>query len=110
MILQFLDRRFVAYFNCALNLVDVRDVAAGHLPAAERGRVGDRYILGNANLMMREILAILEELTGVPAPRLIDAGLVASRVRRTPPRAHPGTQPRLGLAGARELSTPGNRQ
>ena len=69
MVLQFLNRQLPAYFDCGLNLVDVRDVAAGHLLAAERGRIGERYILGNANLMMRDILAILEELTGVPKPR-----------------------------------------
>jgi dihydroflavonol-4-reductase len=53
-----------------MNLIDVDDVAIGHLRAMERGRIGERYILGNRNLSLREVFAILEQLTGVKAPRL----------------------------------------
>ncbi len=53
-----------------MNLVDVDDVAIGHVRAMERGRVGERYILGNKNLTLQEIFAILSRLTGRPAPRL----------------------------------------
>jgi len=53
-----------------LNLVDVRDVAAGHLLAAERGRLGERYILGHRDLTLAEILAMLATLTGRRAPTL----------------------------------------
>ena len=53
-----------------LNLIDVRDVAAGHLLAAERGRPGERYILGHRNMTLLEILQTLSRLTGLPAPRL----------------------------------------
>jgi len=48
---------------------DVRDVAWGHLLALERGKSGDRYILGNQNLRLKELLDLLAEITGLPAPR-----------------------------------------
>ena len=51
-------------------MVDVEDVAKGHILALERGRIGERYILGNRNLTFREILGILERITGIKAPRL----------------------------------------
>jgi dihydroflavonol-4-reductase len=70
MIVDFLNRRLPAYVDTGLNLIDVRDVAEGHLAAAERGRAGERYILGHRNLSLREILETLERLTGLPAPRL----------------------------------------
>ena len=71
-IVDFLNRRMPAYLDTGLNWVHVRDVAAGEILAAEKGRVGERYILGNAggNWTMRETLAVLEELSGVPAPNL----------------------------------------
>jgi dihydroflavonol-4-reductase len=70
-ILDFLNRKMPAYMDTGLNWVDVRDVAAGQILAAEKGRVGERYILGNAegNWTMRETLEVLEELTGEPAPK-----------------------------------------
>lgn len=70
MIVDFLNRRVPAYVETGLNLVDVRDVARGHLLAAERGRVGERYILGHRNMSLQEILRTLAEITGLPAPRL----------------------------------------
>lgn len=70
MILGFLNGRFRAYLDCVLNLVDVRDAALGHVLAAEKGRIGERYILGNENLRMDDLLAMLNELTGLPMPRL----------------------------------------
>jgi len=68
MIVDFLNRRIPAYVDTGLNLVDVRDVARGHLLAAEKGRVGERYILGNRNLTLKEILDRLAGLTGLPSP------------------------------------------
>ena len=50
-------------------MVNVEDVAKGHILALERGRIGERYILGNKNLTFKEILSILEQLTGIKAPR-----------------------------------------
>ncbi len=69
-ILDFLNRRMPAYVDTGLNWVAVEDVAAGHLLAADRGRVGERYILGHRNLTMKQILDALEKLTGLPAPRV----------------------------------------
>lgn len=68
-IVDFLRRRLPAYVDTGLNLMDVRDVAAGHLLAAERGRPGEKYILGGTNLTLRQMLASLAEITGLPAPR-----------------------------------------
>jgi dihydroflavonol-4-reductase len=70
MIVDFLNGRMPAYVDTGLNLVDVRDVAAGHLLAAERGRPGERYILGNRNMTLKEILDSLASITGLPAPRV----------------------------------------
>jgi len=71
MIVDFLNRAMPAYLDTGLNWVHVRDVAIGHILAAEKGRVGERYILGNANgnWTMREAFAVLEQTTGVRAPR-----------------------------------------
>ncbi len=71
-IVDFLNRNMPAYLDTGLNWVHVRDVAVGHILAAEKGRVGERYILGHAegNWTMREAFAVLENLTGVPAPKM----------------------------------------
>ena len=68
MIVDFLNRRMPAYVDTGLNLIDVRDVARGHLLAAEKGVVGQRYILGNRNMSLKEILDVLSGLTGRPSP------------------------------------------
>jgi dihydroflavonol-4-reductase len=70
LVVDFLNRRMPAYVDTGLNLVDVRDVAAGHLLAAEKGRSGKKYILGNRNLTLKEILDMLAAITGLPAPTL----------------------------------------
>lgn len=69
-IVDFLRGRMPAYVDTGFNLVDVRDVAAGHLLAAERGRVGERYILGCRNLSLRDCLWLLAEVAGRRPPRL----------------------------------------
>jgi len=69
-ILDFIRGRMPAYLDTGLNLVDVRDTASGHLLAAERGRPGERYILGAENLTLRQIFAKLEEISGSKAPAL----------------------------------------
>ena len=66
---DFLDGRMPSYIDTGLNVVHVRDVAIGHWLAAEKGRVGQRYILGGENLAFKQILDILSEITGLPAPR-----------------------------------------
>ena len=72
MIVDFMRGRMFATLDTGLNVVHVRDVARGHLLAAERGRVGERYILGHVrgNLSLAEIGRLLAETTGRPAPRL----------------------------------------
>jgi dihydroflavonol-4-reductase len=69
-IVDFLAGRMPAYVDTGLNLVDVRDVAAGHRLALERGTSGRRYILGNENMTLREILVALAAIAGRRAPRV----------------------------------------
>src|SRR5262247_1290442 len=97
MIIDFLNNKMFATVDTGLNLVHVRDVARGHLLAAERGQVGEKYILGNANLALAEIGVLLAEIAGSRAPRAripyavawLAAGCmeVAARVTGSPPRA-----------------------
>lgn len=70
MIVDYLRGKMFGYLHTGLNLVHVRDVARGHILAAQKGRVGEKYILGNRNLTLREIFVMLEQISGVPAPRL----------------------------------------
>jgi len=98
-IVDFLNHAMPAYMDTGLNYVHVRDVAVGHILAAERGRVGDRYILGNAegNWSMKQALDVLAEITGLPAPSMrvpYPVALAAahvdelfSKVTRKPPKA-----------------------
>ncbi|HEX9308267.1 MAG TPA: hopanoid-associated sugar epimerase [Anaeromyxobacter sp.] len=69
-LVDFACGRIPAFVDTGLNVVHVRDVAEGHRLAAERGRVGERYVLGHRNMTLREILAELAELLGRPAPRV----------------------------------------
>lgn len=68
-ILRFLRRKMPAYINTGLNFIDVRDVAWGHLLALHKGKSGERYILGNQNLSLKEVLDILADITSIPAPQ-----------------------------------------
>ncbi len=102
-ILDFLRGRMPAYVDTGLNLVAVEDVAVGHLLAAEKGRAGERYILGHRNMSLKEILDVLAAITGRRAPRVrlphavaYMAGLadtVMARVR--------GREPQIPLDGVR---------
>jgi dihydroflavonol-4-reductase len=67
-LVRFCTGRMPAYVDTGLNLIDVRDVAAGHIAAFERGRTGERYILGNENMTLRGLLERLAALTGRAAP------------------------------------------
>ena len=69
-ILDFLNRKMPAYIDTGMNIVDVEDVALGHWLAAERGQAGERYILGGENITMKEMLGLLADITGLPAPRV----------------------------------------
>lgn len=68
-ILRFLRQQMPFYLNTGLNFIDVRDVAQGHLLALEKGQKGDRYILGNENLTLKQILDQLAQITGLKAPQ-----------------------------------------
>lgn len=68
-VLDFIRRRIPAYLATGMNLVDVADVSAGHILAMEKGQTGQRYILGNRNVALKELFAMLSGITGIPAPR-----------------------------------------
>jgi dihydroflavonol-4-reductase len=104
-IVDFLNRAMPAYLDTGLNWVHVRDVAIGHILAAEKGTVGERYILGNAegNWTMKEAFAVLEEITGVPAPKHripYSVALAAARVNEAISFVT-GKPPKAPLAGVR---------
>ena len=69
-ILDFMNRKMPAYIDTGLNLIDVADCARGHILAEKKGQLGERYILGNKNMSLKEILMTLEVLTGLKAPRI----------------------------------------
>ena len=68
-IVDFLRGAMPAFVDTGLNLVDVKDTAEGHLLACERGKIGERYILGRDNLTLEQIFQHLEQISGVKAPR-----------------------------------------
>jgi dihydroflavonol-4-reductase len=74
---RFLLRQIPVYVGGALNIVDVRDVAAGHLLADEKGKVGERYILAGRNFTLGRLFADLSRISGVPAPQLRVPGALA---------------------------------
>lgn len=69
MIVRFLRQKMPVYVDTGLNLIDVRDVAKGHLLALKKGKTGERYILGNQNCTLKEILDQLSIITNIPAPQ-----------------------------------------
>jgi dihydroflavonol-4-reductase len=68
-IVDFLNRAMPAFLDTGLNICDARDTALGHWLALERGKPGERYILGGENLTLEQIFQLLEKVSGVPAPR-----------------------------------------
>ncbi len=96
MILDFLKGKMPAYVDTGLTIVDVDDVAEGHLLAMEKGKVGERYILGGENLSLKQVLDILADVSGLPRvnteiPRVIalawafvDTGLAYLNPRHIP--------------------------
>lgn len=69
-IVDFLNGKMPAYLNTGLNLMDVQTCARGHILAAQRGKIGEKYILGCENLTLARIFALLSEITGLKAPRV----------------------------------------
>jgi dihydroflavonol-4-reductase len=100
-IVDFLNRRMPAYVRTGMNVVAVEDVAAGHVLACEKGNVGELYILGGENVSMKQLLEMLAEISGLPAPRiclpsmpllaLSHAAVAASGVTGRAPRMTPDT-------------------
>src|SRR6266853_1945322 len=97
-VVDFLKRKFPAYVETGLNLVDVRECASGHVTALEKGKSGERYILGGENLTLKQILNTLAKITGLPSPMLklpyifayaagIADEIVTGRLRGREPRA-----------------------
>ena len=69
-VVDFLKRKFPAYVETGLNLVDVRECARGHIAAMEKGKSGERYILGGENLTLKQILDKLGAISGLPSPKV----------------------------------------
>jgi dihydroflavonol-4-reductase len=97
-IVDFINRRMPVFLETGLNLVNVEDVARGHVLAAERGRIGEKYILGGENLTLQQMLGRLGTLSGVPAPKIkipyavaygfaLGAEAIARTITHRPPRA-----------------------
>ena len=95
--------------DTTLNIVDVEDVAAGHVLAADRGRVGRSYILGGENLSLRDVLATLAAVTGLPAPTAAGSpgvlALAAGHVSDLVEGRLLGPEPSVPLEAARMSTT-----
>jgi dihydroflavonol-4-reductase len=102
-IVDFLSNKLPAFVDTGLNLVDARDVALGHLQAADKGRVGERYILGCENLTLEQILTRLAPIANKPAPsvKLPYAVAYATGVATTAWAHVTGKQPLAPLEGVR---------
>jgi len=108
LVVDYLNGRMPGWFDTALNIVDVDDVAAGHLLAAQRGEIGRSYIVGGENLELREILAQLARCTGLPGPRFRvprPAALGAAWVSELVEGKLLHRMPHVPLEGARMAST-----
>jgi dihydroflavonol-4-reductase len=97
-VLDFLKKKFPAYVDTGLNLVDATECARGHIAALEKGRAGQRYILGGENLTLKQILDRLAAITGLPSPTIrvpyvlalatgVVDEVVTGRIRGLEPRA-----------------------
>lgn len=102
-ILDFLKEKLPVFIDTGLNLVDVRDVASGHLLAAERGCTGERYILGRENLTLEQILGRLARIAEKPAPKakLPYAAAYAAGMMSTAWAQLTGQPPRAPLEGVK---------
>jgi dihydroflavonol-4-reductase len=97
-VVDFLKKRFPAYVDTGLNLVDVQVCAQGHIAAFEKGRSGERYILGGENLTLKQILDKMAVITGLPSPSIrvpyfialatgVVDEIITGRIRGREPRA-----------------------
>lgn len=107
-VIDFLNGKMPGFVDTSLNVVDVDDVAAGHVLAAERGAIGRSYILGGENLELRQILETLAQITGLPVPTLrVPRSLVlaAARVSQVVEGRLLRRQPTVPLEGVRMATT-----
>jgi len=103
-ILEFIQGRMPAFVDTGLNLVSVEDVAEGHLLAAEKGRTGERYILGGENRTLEELLRMLASICGRRAPRVRIpwlAAYVAALVDQSVEGVLLGQEPAIPIEGVR---------
>lgn len=102
-IVDFLNGRMPAYVDTGLNFIAVEDAAAGHLLAAERGRIGERYILGGENLTLKQAVDIVARVSGRPAPRMRIPHVVALAAAHANSALSrlTGREPRIPLDGVR---------
>jgi dihydroflavonol-4-reductase len=102
-ILDFLKGRMPAFVDTGLNFVPVEDAALGHLLAAERGRAGERYILGGENLTLKQVLALISAASGRPAPRVRIPHMIALVAAHAESLLSglTGREPRIPLDGVR---------
>ena len=102
-IVDFLNGRMPAYVDTGLNIVNVEDVAAGHLLAAAKGRIGERYILGARNMTLKQILDALSKIAGRPSPwvRLPHAVALAAGYAEEWLSRLKGREPRIPVEGVK---------
>ena len=107
-ILRFLRRQMPAYVDTGLNFIDVRDVATGHLLALQKGKSGDRYILGNQNLTLKQLLEQLAQITNLPAPQISVPGWIPLTVGWVEEKilAPLGKTPTIPIDGVRMAQQP----
>jgi dihydroflavonol-4-reductase len=96
-VVDFMNGKMPSYIDTGMNIVHVEDVAMGHWLAAQKGRIGERYILGGENITLKDVLDLLSAATGLPAPRFKTPYAVAyafgavdtaiARMRGVEPRA-----------------------
>lgn len=100
-IVDFLKRKMPAYLDTGLNLIAVEECARGHILAEQKGCTGRKYILGNANLSLNHIFRMLQEITGIPAPkvRLPYAPVLAAAWLNEGLSRITGREPLIPLAG-----------
>ncbi|MHB8619183.1 MAG: hopanoid-associated sugar epimerase [Chloroflexota bacterium] len=108
-VLDFLRGRMPAFVNTGLNLIDVEDVAEGHVLAFERGTPGERYILGNQNVTLREMLGLLALEARRPAPRFrvpLPVALAAGAISEVLQGRVAHRSPAIPFEGVRMAATP----
>jgi dihydroflavonol-4-reductase len=100
-IVDFLNGKMPAFLDTGLNIIDVTDCARGHILAAQKGKIGAKYILGNENLTLRRIFGLLADITGLAAPKIrlpYTPILIAAHINEAISRLT-GRPPLIPLAG-----------